>query len=123
MADTINEGQHPGEFIVSEANGRRSREKVTFESGQTIKAGHVLGQVSASGEYKEYDPGNADGSETAVAVAYDAVDASAGAADGPIIARDAEVSAGDLVWFDGASDAQKSTGQDELAAQSDIIAR
>ena len=123
MADTINEGQHAGEFIVSQANGGRSRDRVTFASGEVIKPGHVLGVVSSSGEYKEYNPANADGSETAVAVAYDHVDASGGAADGPAVTRDAEVNAGELVWFDGASDAQKSTGQDELEAQSGIIAR
>jgi hypothetical protein len=79
--------------------------------------------VSSSGEYKEYDPSNGDGSETAVAVCYDHVDASGGAVSAPIIARDAEVNRAELVWFSGATDAQKTTGVDELAAQSGIVAR
>lgn len=119
----ISEGQHAGEFLISEANGFRSRESVTFASDEVLEPGHVLGQVSSSGEYKEYNPGNADGSETAVAVCFDHIDASGGAVDGAIVARDAEVNAAELVWFDGASDAQKSTGQDELAAQSGIVSR
>lgn len=123
MTQTLTEGQHRGEFIVSEANGHRSRERVTFESGQTLEPGHVLGQVSASGKYKEYDPGNADGSETAVAIAYDHVDASGGTVDGPIVARDAEVNRAELVWFDGASSGEKDTGVSELQAQSGIVAR
>lgn len=123
MTQTLTEGQHRGEFIVSEANGHRSRESVTIESGQTLKPGHVLGQVSSSGEYKEYNPGNADGSETAVAVCYDHVDASGGTVEAPILARDAEVNAAELAWFDGATDNEKSTGRNELAAQSGIVAR
>lgn len=120
---TLTEGKHRGEYLVSEANGWRSRASVTFESGQTLKPGHVLGQVTASGEYKEYNPGNADGSETAVAIAYDHVDASGGATAAPITVRDAEVNAAELTWFDGASDAEKSTGLDELEANSGIVAR
>lgn len=42
---TFTEGTHAGEFIVSEANGNRSREKVTVLSGQVLKAGAVLGAV------------------------------------------------------------------------------
>lgn len=124
MTTTFTEDPHAGEFILSEANGQLSREAVTIESGQTLKAGHVLGQVSASGEYKEYNPGNADGSETAVAVCYSRVDASGGAVDGhPIVARSAEVNKQKLVWFSGASNAQKTTGKDELQSQSEIISR
>jgi len=121
---TLSEGQHAGEFLISEANGHLSREAVTVANGETLQPGHVLGQVTASGEYKEYDPGNADGSETAVAVCFDHVDASGGAVSGAaIIARLAEVNSAELVWFDGATDNQKSTGQGELKAQSTIVAR
>jgi len=120
---TLTEGQHRGEYIISEPNGDRGRDAVTIENGQTLKPGHVLGKVTSSGEFKEYDPGNGDGSETAVAVCYDHVDASGGAKTGVITARDTEVNAGELVWFDSASDAQKSTGQSELQTNSGIVAR
>ena len=120
---TFTEDPHAGEFILSEANGYLSRESVTIESGQTLKAGAVLGQVSGSGEYREYNPGNADGSETAVAVCYAYVDASGGAEEQTIVARLAEVDSNRLVWFDGASEAQKTTGKGELAAESNIQAR
>ena len=120
---TLTEGKHRGEYLVSEANGYRSRESITVESGQVLEPGEVLGQVSASGEYKTYDPGNADGSETAVAISFDHVDASAGAVKAPITARDAEVNAAELTWFDGASAAQKTTGLDELEANAGIVAR
>lgn len=110
----FNEGRHAAEFLVSEANGHRSRETVTIASGENLEAGAVLGQVSADSTYKLYDPGNADGSETAVAVLYDAVDATDGEEPGVIIARDAEAAADALTWFDGASEAQIDTGTGEL---------
>lgn len=40
----LNEGKHTGEFILSEANGSRSRENVTVLLGENLKAGHVLGR-------------------------------------------------------------------------------
>ncbi|MDX2223601.1 MAG: head decoration protein [Rhodospirillaceae bacterium] len=42
---SVTETMHPGEFLISEAAGNRSREKVTVLSGQNLKAGHVLGAV------------------------------------------------------------------------------
>jgi hypothetical protein len=41
----LNEGQHAGEFIVSEANKTRSREAITVLSGENLKAGAILGKV------------------------------------------------------------------------------
>ena len=43
------EGRYAGEFIVSEGNGKISRETTTVLSGQTLQAGAVLGKVTASG--------------------------------------------------------------------------
>jgi hypothetical protein len=111
----ISEGQHTGEFIVSEANGSRSREVVTLLSGSNLKAGAVLGKVAATGKYKECNPANSDGSQTAAAVLYDNVDATAADAEAVVIARDAEVNKAELQWFDGASDGQKTTGLGQLA--------
>lgn len=122
MVDTVTEGRHRGEFLVSTANKTRSFSKVTIASGQDLKAGHVLGVVTASGEYSEYDPGNADGTETAVAISYDNVDASDGAVEATVVDKDAEVNAAELVWFEDATEGEKETGQSELADVG-IIAR
>lgn len=40
------EGKHAGEFIISEAGGSRSREEVTFLSGQVVAAGDVVAKVT-----------------------------------------------------------------------------
>lgn len=45
----FNEDTHAGEFLVSEANGHRSRESITIASGEDLKAGHVLGRTGGSG--------------------------------------------------------------------------
>ena len=118
-----NETRGAFEFLLSEANSERSRRVGTIESGQTLKAGHVLGQVSSSGEFKEYNPGNADGSETAVAILGHDVDASDSAKEATIIDRDAEAHGDLVVWFDGATDAEITTGENELDAQSRIRVR
>jgi len=40
------EGQHAGEFILGEAESKRSRETITVLSGQNLKAGAVVGKVA-----------------------------------------------------------------------------
>jgi hypothetical protein len=43
----LNEGRYNGEFLLSEANGTRSREQVTVtQSGTAIPAGTVMGQIT-----------------------------------------------------------------------------
>lgn len=78
--------------------------------------------AAGSGKYKEYNPGNTDGSQTALAVLYDNVDASGGDKAAVIVARDAEVNGEELQWFSGATSNQKTTGKAQLALQG-IIAR
>ncbi len=210
----LHEGQHTGEFIVTEANGSLSRDAAIILIGQKLQPGHVLGKVSVGtaigaavsgntgngaisaisagtsakagiyvvtciepaanggtftvedpdgvtvgtatvgtafagpvaftigdgttdfvagdrftitvaagpGKYKEYNPANTDGSQTAVAILYDDVDATSGDQTGVIIARQAEVNAGELVWFASADADQKAAGLEQLKIH-DIIAR
>lgn len=113
---TLTEGQHAGEFIVSEANNTRSRNRVTLVSGENLSAGAVLGKITASGKYAEYNPGNADGSETAVGVLFDNTDASAADESCVALLRDAEVNSAELQWFAGATAGQITTGLAALAA-------
>lgn len=205
----LTEGKHAAEFLVSEASGSRSRERITVLSGETLVAGAVLGRVTVgaatpaafagnaantgaiasvtlsagakagvykvviiepatnagkftvedpdgitigsgtvgvefagggltftvadgatdfsagegftitvaagSGKYRECDPTNTDGSQTAVAVLFDAVDAAAADRPGVAIVRDAEVNAAELSWFTGADANQKAAGLARLA--------
>jgi len=90
------EGTHSGEFIVSEANGSRSRESAVVTSGQNLVAGAVVATIA--GKLVEFDDDASDGSETATGILLDAVDASSADADGVVIVRDAEVNVSEIVW-------------------------
>lgn len=117
----LTEGRRAGEFIVSEANGHRSREVVTLASNGstalTYPAGHVLALVTASGKYVEYDNVGSDGTEAAKVILYDNVTVPAtGDLKAVVIARHAEVNTAELSWFAAAVDADKLAGLVDLAA-------
>ena len=111
-------------YIVSEAaNIYRSREMGTVAAGSgVLKAGAVLGRVTASGEYAPFNPAGADGSETAAAILWEGCDATDAAVRRTLTVRDTEVHADVLEWADGVDDAQKSAALASLEAQG-IIAR
>lgn len=113
---------HVGGFVVSEANGFRSRDTVTIAAGADVRPGEVLGKITASGKYTARAAGAVDGSQVAVAIAYAGAPAAAAGADCVVIARDAEVATADLVWPAGADQAARDSGVAELAAVG-IIAR
>jgi hypothetical protein len=97
----LNEGKHTGEFLLSEANGHYSRDKVTIvaNSGDLVP-GTLLGKITASGKYKPYNNANADGSEVAKAVLYRHVPTSAADQPAVVVARAAEVLGTALVGND-----------------------
>ena len=78
--------------------------------------------VAGVEKFKEYNPANTDGSQIAVALLLDYADATAADIPGVAIVRQAEVNAGELVWFTGATDNQKADGLGSLQAVG-IIAR
>lgn len=104
------EGVHAGEFLLSEANGTRSREEITLAATTVdLPAGQLLGQLTASGHYVPYDPDSeadpADGSETAAAILWAPVGASTEAQRSVGIVRDAEVIERLLTGLDTAAEA------------------
>lgn len=78
--------------------------------------------AAGSGKYKEYNPANTDGSQIAVALLLDNVDAAAADKAAVAIVRNVEVNAAELIWFTGASNDQKNTGLEQLKTKT-IIAR
>ncbi len=94
----LTEGYFRGEFLVSEAQAGLSREQITLISGQSVVPGEVLGQITSGGKYTAWDEDAADGSEGAVAIAHEAIDASAGDVLGWVVIRDAVVNNGDLTY-------------------------
>lgn len=115
------EGRHPAEYILSEANGYRTREVGTLLTGNKLVPGTVLGRITASGKLTVLTPGASDGSQTAAGVLYDNVDATA--ADKPAVyhARDAEVNGLALTWPAGISAPNKTAAITALAALGIIV--
>lgn len=109
-------------YLVSEANGTRSREVVTVAKGHQLQPGAVLGAVEATGQFVPVDPTATDGSETAVAVLFAEVDSTDAERAAVVTARDAEVAAHALGWPAGMTEPQKSTALAKLAARG-IVAR
>ena len=114
---------HTASYLVSEAQGYRSREQVIIATGSgELKAGAVLGKVTASGKYAPLDPDATDGSEDAAAILYEPCDATGADVRRAVTARDAEVVAELLVFADGTTDPEKTAALASLAALG-IIAR
>lgn len=117
------ENPHAGEFILSEGAGKISRDDIVLASGQSLQAGAVLGQISASLKFKEYDPGALDGSQSPAGILFAETDAGSADKGAVSIARLAEVKASSLRWKNGVTDNQKLTALAALAASKFIIAR
>ena len=70
------EARHPAAFVLSEANGHRSRGNLVIAASQAIKAGQVLGQVGENeGVVTVGNPaftGTGDGTLTKATPAYGA---------------------------------------------------
>lgn len=112
-----------GAHVCSEVNGTLSRETVTIASGEgVIKAGAVLGKITASGKYGWYDNAANDGTQAAVAVNFAEVDATSADVKAVVHVRLAEVWSDRLVWITGADSTAKTAGLADLAA-SYVIAR
>lgn len=103
-------------YLVSEAQGYRSREQIVVASGSgKLDAGSVLGKVTATGKYKPYAPAASDGTQNAAAILYEGCDATSADVRRTITARAAEVQADVLVWAAGTTDQQKTTAIAALA--------
>ena len=117
------EGQHTGEFLLTESRGELSRdnETVAVAASTLMKAGTVLGKRTASGKLAEYDNDNTDGTETAVAILWAEADNSAVESEADfaraVINWGAEVRKADLQWGTGVLAAEKLAAYVELESK------
>ena len=119
---SLTEARHAGEFLLSEANFHRSREVVTISDAIAIKAGQVLGKVTADGKYGFYNEATnlPVGTNVALAVAMYPLSATATNRKITVIARDAEVNGKCLEW-NGESAPNITAGITDLLAQRIIV--
>ena len=87
-------GIRTAEFIVSEANGYRSREEATVVAGGGLIAGAVLGRL-ANGNYVEYDEGASTGAEDVSGILFGPAE---GTGPATVVVRDAEVNLAHLTY-------------------------
>lgn len=108
-----------GDFIVSEANGHRSREAVmvTVPAGG-LEPGTVLGKITSSGKRVPLNPTGSNGSEVVDGILIFGAAATGAARDVRMSAlvRDAEVHDEMLVYPAGATSAQISTAKNGIRA-------
>lgn len=101
------EGPHAAEFILSEDNGQGSRDNVTIAGGSggagIVAAGTVLGKLTSGGEYMPSPATGSDGSQTAVAILLNDVDATDADVVAAVINTGAEVN-GNLLTYDSSVD-------------------
>lgn len=116
------EAEHPAEFILSEANGQRSRENGTLVSGQDLAAGSLLkdnGSGKLTEATAELDSDNNLVNPLLGILIYN-VDASAGDVAVSYLARDAEVN-GNYLTYPSDSDTQQTAFEEGLASLGIIV--
>ena len=105
---TLIEGKHAGGFLIWEVLRDYTSETVTLASGAGKRApGTVLGKITTGGKYTALAPAATNGSQNAAGILWGAVDATDADALGVVILRGpAIVNHHEIIWPDGASEAQ-----------------
>jgi hypothetical protein len=98
---TLTKGPNDMAFVISEANGFRSRENAVVTAAAALEPGSVLGKITASGKYVLHNPAAADGSQAAAGILGFAL--GIGEENRAVIVRDAEVDATKLTYLTGMS--------------------
>ncbi len=125
MPNVKTETRHNGEFLMSEAEGKRSRENGTLVAGQNLVAGTVLGRITSGGKLAAANNDASDGTEVSVGILLNTTDASSTGtnADTAVayIARDAEVNGNCLVFASSEDSGDITANKADLAALGIII--
>lgn len=111
----------PGFFIVSEAQGMRSRATVTIAMGEVLKAGAVLALNSDTGKYEGYDNDGTTTTNAARAVLFADCDATEGDKAAVALVRDCEVHGDELVFANSEDTGDKEAAFADLATQGIIV--
>ena len=120
---TLSETKHAGGFLVWEVLRDYTRETVTIASGAgKLEPGTVLGKITTGGKYTVLTPGASNGSQNAVGILWGAADATDADAPGVVILRGpAIVNRHEIIWPEGATEAQITTATTALAALGIIL--
>ena len=105
----LEEEDRLGSLLKYEADTNYCRDVVKVSEGQNLKMGTIVGIKTETGEAKivSIADGETDGSDAPFGVLIQAVDATNGASEGVIVARDAIVNPNALVYPADATTEQK----------------
>jgi hypothetical protein len=92
------EPKNLGDLLKFEEESLYSRDEVSVAAGQTLALGAVVGRNTTSGELAALDPSATDGTESAIGVMAEEVDATAASTQAVMIARHALVARQALEW-------------------------
>jgi hypothetical protein len=119
----LTETNHAGGFLVWEVLRDYTRETVTIASGAgKLEPGTVLGKITTGGKFTKLTPAATNGSQNAAGILWAGVDASA--ADAPcvlILRGPALVNRHEIIWPEGASEAQITAATTALGALGIIL--
>lgn len=106
-----------GDLLKYEAPNLYSREQDTVAATQVLPLGTVVGRETATAKLKELDPTASDGTENAIGVLGNDIDATlADRPDAILIARHAIVARGAVVWPSDITAPQQAAAITQLAA-------
>lgn len=116
------------EHIISEAEGRRSREQImlaaaAFTGVDFLKPGTVLGQITATKLYVPHDPAAATGAEVAKAFLYARAEPAGAGVNVRAVGhvRDCEVNGKKIFWKAGITGPEKATAEAALATNGALV--
>ena len=104
---TLTEPTTFSDWLVMEGGKRYSRDDVTLLAGKKYVSGEVLGIVTATFKYTSYNQDGTDGTENAVGVLMEDVDATDSDMPGVAIVRHAQVLKKNLTWPDDIDPGEK----------------
>lgn len=120
---TLTEGKHAGGFLIWEVLRDYTRETVSIASGAgKLAPGTVLGKITTGGKYTGLAPAATNGSQNAAGILWAAVDATDADAPGVVILRGPAIAnRHEIIWPEGATEAQITTATTALAALGIIL--
>ena len=119
----LTETNHAGGFLVWEVLRDYTRDTVTIASGAgKLEPSTVLGKITTGGKFTKRTPAATNGSQNAAGILWAGVDASAADAPGVVILRGpALVNRHEIIWPEGASEAQITAATTALGALGVIL--
>ena len=119
----LTETNHAGGFLVWEVLRDYTRETVTIASGAgKLEPGTVLGKITTGGKFTKLTPAATNGSQNAAGILWAGVDTSAADSPGVVVLRGpALVNRYEIIWPEGASEAQISAATTALGALGIIL--